>query len=111
VSQPEALRQAIVGRLSTVIDPETGADVIRMRLVENLEVDPTGHVTYTFRPSSPLCPIAVFLAQMIQQAVSEVEGVMGQTIAVEGYVLADRLTALLNAEGSGSSQSGEQGEK
>jgi metal-sulfur cluster biosynthetic enzyme len=98
MSDSEPLRAAILDRLSTVIDPETGADVIRMRLVEHLRVDASGHVSYTFRPSSPLCPIAVSLAQSIQQAVSEVEGVAGQTIAVEGYIHAEQLAALLNED-------------
>jgi metal-sulfur cluster biosynthetic enzyme len=33
---PEALHQAILDRLSKVIDPETGVDVVRMRLIEDL---------------------------------------------------------------------------
>jgi metal-sulfur cluster biosynthetic enzyme len=94
--EPEALRQAILSRLSSVIDPETGVDVIRMRLIEALEVDDAGRVSYTFRPSSPLCPIAVFLVMNIKAAVAEVPGVSQQTIHVAGYVQANELTALIN---------------
>ena len=47
------LKEAILTQLKTVIDPETGADVVRMRLVEDLIIDPDGNVSYTFRPSSP----------------------------------------------------------
>jgi metal-sulfur cluster biosynthetic enzyme len=94
--EPEALRQAILSRLSSVIDPETGVDVIRMRLIEALEVDDAGRVSYTFRPSSPLCPIAVFLVMNIKAAVAEVPGVSQQTIQVAGYVQANELTALIN---------------
>ena len=65
---------AVIERLRRVIDPETQVDVIRMRLVEDLEVDETGRASYTFRPSSPLCPVAVFLVTQIKQAVSEVPG-------------------------------------
>jgi metal-sulfur cluster biosynthetic enzyme len=54
----ERLEQLIIARLRLVIDPETRADVIRMRLIENLTVNEEGHVKYTFRPSSPVCPIA-----------------------------------------------------
>ena len=92
------LEQPIIEQLQTVIDPETGADVWRMRLIENLTVDDTGHVTYRFRPSSPLCPIAIPLAQMIKAAVSQVPGVTGQTIEVTNYVQATVLTELLNQE-------------
>ena len=93
------LEQAIIKKLAEVIDPETGADVWRMRLVENLVADENGHVSYRFRPSSPLCPIAIPLAQMIKATVSQVPGVAGQTIEVTNYVQASLLTELLNLEG------------
>jgi metal-sulfur cluster biosynthetic enzyme len=96
VSDTEALRQAILARLSTVIDPETGVDVVRMRLIEELSVDESGDVSYTFRPSSPLCPIAVFLVMGIKAAVAEVSGVSQQSVTVAGYVQAEELTELIN---------------
>lgn len=90
------LEQAIVGRLRQVIDPETGADVVRMRLIEGLRVDgETGQVSYRFRPSSPLCPLAVHLALAIRDAVASVPGVAEQEIEVVGYVGADELNLLL----------------
>lgn len=90
------LKQAIIEQLQEVIDPETGADVWRMRLVEDLTVNESGHVAYRFRPSSPLCPIAVPLAQMIKDAIGKVPGVTGQTIEVTNYVQSSLLTELLN---------------
>lgn len=89
------LQQAILARLAQVIDPETGVDVVRMRLIEDLTVDENGHVALKFRPSSPFCPIAVPLADTIRQAVAEVDGVTGQQIEIVGLVLSDELMALL----------------
>jgi len=89
------LRKAILARLSTIIDPETGADVVRMRLIEDLALDESGVVHYKFRPSSPLCPIAVSLALAIRNAVAEVDGVSGQQIEVVGYIRAAELNELL----------------
>ncbi|MBN1135532.1 MAG: metal-sulfur cluster assembly factor [Anaerolineae bacterium] len=90
------LEQAIVDRLREVIDPETGVDIVRMRLIEELRVDgETGRVSYKFRPSSPLCPLAVHLALGIRDAVAGVPGVTAQEIEVVGYVGADELNALL----------------
>ncbi len=91
----EMLRQAILERLSKVIDPETGVDVVRMRLIEDLTVNEDGFVTYKFRPSSPFCPIAVPLSLDIQHAVAEVEGVTGQDIEVVNFALAEELTQWL----------------
>jgi metal-sulfur cluster biosynthetic enzyme len=91
----ETLRQAILERLSKVIDPETGVDVVRMRLIEDLEVDNSGFVSYKFRPSSPLCPIAAPLSLEIQKAMAEVEGVSGQECEVVNFALAEELNKWL----------------
>ena len=93
------LREQILMRLVEVIDPETGIDVLRMRLVEELTIDEaTGIAVYTFRPSSPLCHIAHSLAVDIKRAVASVDGVQGQKITVEGYVKAQELTEIINQE-------------
>jgi metal-sulfur cluster biosynthetic enzyme len=89
------LQQAVIEKLRTVIDPETNVDVVRMQLVQNISIDALGKVTYTFRPSSPLCPIAVPLALGIIQAVSEVPGITGQSITVVDYIQADTLNEIL----------------
>jgi metal-sulfur cluster biosynthetic enzyme len=85
-----------MANLAEVIDPETGVDVLRMRLIEDLTVDEeSGQVRYRFRPSSPLCPLAVTLALRIREAVAKAEGVTGQEIEVAGYVGAEQLNQLL----------------
>lgn len=90
------LKHQVAEQLGQVMDPETGVDVMRMRLIEDLEVDgQTGRVRYKFRPSSPLCPIAVHLSLEIRRAVADVPGVTNQEIEVVGYVGADELNALL----------------
>ena len=90
------LKHHVTEQLKQVIDPETGVDVMRMRLIEDLDVDrETGRVRYRFRPSSPLCPLAVHLALSIRDAVANVPGVTEQAIEVVGYVGADELNALL----------------
>lgn len=91
MTDAEKLRRAILERLSSVIDPETGVDVVHMRLIEDLTVDENGCVTYKFRPSSPLCPIAIPLSLAIQQAVAEVEGVTDQNLEIVGFAFGEEL--------------------
>ena len=98
MSNPERIYTAITERLGSVIDPETGVDVIRMRLIEDLSVEENGCVSYKFRPSSPLCPIAVPLSQEIYQAIAEVEGVTEQNMEIVGLLLTEDLVALLKKE-------------
>ncbi len=93
------LEQAVLEKLRQVIDPETGADVVRMRLIEELKADSqTGQVRYRFQPSSPLCPLAVPLALSIRDAVAGVPGMKEQQIEVVGYVGAEELNALLGEQ-------------
>ncbi|HDQ34722.1 MAG TPA: DUF59 domain-containing protein [Chloroflexi bacterium] len=99
MSLDATLREQILLKLVEVIDPETGVDVLRMRLLEDLTVDETtGAVRYIFRPSSPLCPLAVSLALDIKQAVASVPGVTSQEIIVTNYTRAEELTELINSE-------------
>ena len=92
------LRNRVMAKMSQVIDPETGVDIVRMRLIEDLQLRHDGFVSSKFRPSSPLCPLAVPLAVQIKRAVAEVEGVTGQEITVVGYVGADDLNQLLREQ-------------
>jgi len=92
---PEKLRAAILEKLATVIDPETGVDVVRMHLIEDLVVDESGHVSYQFRPSSAFCPIAVPLANEIQLAVADVSGVTSQEVKIVGFALAEDMADVL----------------
>lgn len=91
----ETLRDDILQRLSRVIDPETGVDVVQMQLILDLKVDEQGNVSYKFRPSSPLCPLAVPLVMSILEAVQEVIEGRFQQIEVVDYIQADELNRML----------------
>lgn len=91
----QELERAVLEKLTEVIDPETGVDVVKMRLIQAIQFDDTGKITYVFRPSSPLCPIAVPLALAIIDAIKEVPGISGQAITVKDYVQADQLNEIL----------------
>ncbi len=92
-----ALEKSVIEKLGTVIDPETGVDVMRMKLVMNLAIDENGKSSYIFRPSSPLCPLAVPLAMMIIKAINEVEDISGQSITVVDYVDAEKLNEIFRS--------------
>ena len=91
----DILKKEVISALQKVIDPETGADVWRMRLVLDLNIHDDGTAEYTFRPSSPLCPIALTLVMDIIEAVKGVDGIMDQEVTVVDYSGADALNAIL----------------
>ncbi len=92
---PSEIKNAVITALKKVIDPETGADVVRMRLVLDLQIHEDGTAEYVFRPSSPLCPIALTLVMSIIEAVKDVEGVTDQKITVIDYAGAKELNTIL----------------
>ncbi len=91
----QALENLIIQALSKVIDPATGIDVIRMRLIPDANIDKKGNVKIVFRPSSPVCPLAYKLAYDIKRAVKDIEGVKSVAIKVEGFRDAKRLETIL----------------
>ena len=81
--------------LSQVVNPETGMDVIRMKLVRNLKVHKDGKVELTFRPYSMFCPIGFRQGIKIKKAVKSVPGVNDVHVHVDGHIHAERLENLL----------------
>jgi len=91
----EKLLQVVLDRLRKVIDPETGVDVMRMRLVEEIDISPEGYLSYVFRPSSPYCPIAVPLLLEIINTIKEIPSIQHQEVKVVDYVQADELNEMI----------------
>ena len=89
------LREKIEDALRGVIDPGTNLDIMRMKLVRDLSIDPYGRVSLTFRPSSPVCPMAFKLAHDIQTVVQRTDGVKEVEVWVAGYNRADELMEAL----------------
>jgi metal-sulfur cluster biosynthetic enzyme len=89
------LMEKVKESLSRVIDPETGMDVVRMRLVRDLAVGEEGKVELTFRPSSVLCPLGFQLGVSIKEAVQALPQVKSVQVHVDGYIRADQLNKLL----------------
>lgn len=95
MNEANPLRAAIMENLQKVIDPETGVDVVRMRLIEDLAVDEAGRASCKFRPSSPFCPLAVPLSQSIHDAIAVTEGVTDVSVEIVGLALSDELMDML----------------
>lgn len=85
----------VLERLGKVMDPETGIDVVNMKLIADLEVQDGGDVSLTFVPSSPFCPLGIQLAFAIKEAVKEVEGVGKVTVKVDNHLQADMINEML----------------
>jgi metal-sulfur cluster biosynthetic enzyme len=84
--------------LRGIIDPGTGLDVVRMGLVKNMRLEKGGNgykAVLTFRPSSPVCPMAFKLAWDMKQCAAAVDKIESVEIEVRGYDRAAELEAIL----------------
>jgi metal-sulfur cluster biosynthetic enzyme len=93
------LLEKIKESLTQVIDPETGMDVMRMKLVRDLKVGQEGDVELTFRPSSVLCPLGFQLGINIKEAVFKVPGVKSVQVLVDGFIHGEQLKKILEEMG------------
>jgi metal-sulfur cluster biosynthetic enzyme len=96
------IREEIQEGLRGIVDPGTGLDVVRMGLVKNTQLEKAGAGGYkailTFRPTSPVCPMAFKLAWDMKQCVQALDEIGIVEIKVEGYNRAAELEAILREE-------------
>ena len=81
--------------LSQVVHPDTGMDVIRMKLVRDLKVNRDGTVKLTFRPYSIYSSSGFRQGIRIKKAVKSVPGVNAVYVKVDSHIHAERLERLL----------------
>ena len=88
----------VLEKLRGVKDLETTMDVVSMGLIKDLEVTDLGKVSFSFHPSSSVCPLVFPLAFKIQEAVKETEGVKELEMVVTNHQRAEELNDLLKAD-------------
>lgn len=92
------LREKIVNRLKTVIDPELKQDVYSLRLVYDIDVDEGNkEVKMKFRPTVYNCPIGIQLALSVKMALMPVNELKKIDITVTDFVMAEQANTFLKS--------------
>lgn len=91
-----SLAERVRERLKSVIDPETGQNVVEMELIRNLSTR-SGKVKLKFRPSSFHCPLAFQLAVNIYRALEGTDGVRQVELEVVDCVYAEEINSFLRS--------------
>jgi FeS assembly SUF system protein len=71
----EQLSRDIVAALKTVYDPEIPADIYELGLIYKVDIADDRAVAVDMTLTSPNCPAAIELPNMVENAVSSVQGV------------------------------------
>ncbi len=84
--------------LSKVPDPHMGISIVEMGIVQNIEiVEDEGKVAkVTIRPTNPGCMSAANIAMNAKKAAESVEGIDKAEILVEGHMMADAISEMVN---------------
>ncbi len=85
-SLPEAeinrMTDDILAALKTVYDPEIPADIYELGLIYRVDIEDDRSVKIEMTLTTPNCPAAGELPQMVENAVSSVPGVSGATVNI-----------------------------
>lgn len=88
----------LMEKLKDVIDPEVGASVVDMGLIQSAKLDKDGNAVVEFVPSSPVCPIAFYLASEIKKKILQAEGVHKATVYCRGHAMEEAINKQVNTE-------------
>ncbi len=91
------IESRVLEALKNVMDPETGMSMVDMQLINKVE-ESDGQVNIEFVPSSPMCPIAFYLASEIKKAALKVEGVKKVKVTCKGHIMEDEINKSVNEE-------------
>lgn len=85
-SLPEAeisrMTDEIVSALKTVYDPEIPADIYELGLIYRVDIEDDRSVKIDMTLTTPNCPSAQELPQMVESAVASVPGVSGAKVTI-----------------------------
>ena len=76
------LTDDIVGAIKTVYDPEIPADIYELGLIYKIEITDTREINVDMTLTTPNCPSAQELPQMVENAVASVPGVGPVTVNI-----------------------------
>jgi ATP-binding protein involved in chromosome partitioning len=82
----------VLRALSVVKDPDLGRDLVTLGMIENVNINPDGDVTFTIVLTTPACPVKEQLKQQSEHAVRSLAGVRSVQAEVTSRVRAGTMT-------------------
>jgi metal-sulfur cluster biosynthetic enzyme len=93
----EELIEKIREALSQVADPHMGISIVEMGLVGEIKVNESDKTAkIVIKPTNPGCMSAANMAMQARLAAEKVEGIDKAEIVVEGHMMADAISEMVN---------------
>ena len=93
----EDLTNQVREALSVVLDPHMGISIVEMGIVNGIDInekDKTAKIV--IRPTNPGCMSAANIAMQAKLAAEKVDGIDRAEIIVEGHMMADAISEMVN---------------
>lgn len=74
-SEDSKLEPLVVEALKSVYDPEIPVSVFELGLIYDIRISASGQVNIVMTLTTPMCPVAEVLPQVIEQAIRAIPGV------------------------------------
>jgi FeS assembly SUF system protein len=78
----DALGQELIAALKTVYDPEIPADIYELGLIYKVDIEDDRSVKIDMTLTTPNCPSAAELPQMVESAVANVPGISSAKVTI-----------------------------
>ena len=92
------LKDKIINKLKTIIDPEIKQDIYSLKLVYDMVVDEENkEVKMKFRPTVYNCPIGIQLALSVKRGLVEIEDLKKIDIEVTDFIMAEQANSYLKS--------------
>jgi len=93
----EELIKKIRDALNLVADPHMGISIVEMGLVGDIQVNEKEKTAkIVIKPTNPGCMSAANMAMQARLAAEKVEGIDKAEIVVEGHMMADTISEMVN---------------
>ncbi len=94
----DELVEKIKEAVSTVADPHMGISIVEMGILQDVQIEKNGSTLakLTIRPTNPGCMSAANIAMNAKLAAEKVEGVDKVEILIEGHMMADAISEMVN---------------
>ncbi|HEX3014666.1 MAG TPA: iron-sulfur cluster assembly protein [Methanobacterium sp.] len=94
----DELVEKIKDAVSVVADPHMGISIVEMGILQDIQIEKNGTTVakLTIRPTNPGCMSAANIAMNAKLAAEKVEGVDKVEILIEGHMMADAISEMVN---------------
>lgn len=88
-------REQILDALRTVMDPDLKKDIVTLGFVRDLELSPSGEVSFRVMLTTPACPLREQLQRQSEAAARSVPGISAVTVIMDADVAAARRAPMI----------------